>query len=145
MKIREIEESDLVGLLELYQQLHNNSMPELTEELELLWKQILSDRNHHIIIGVEEGVIISSCVLVIIPNLTHLQRPYAFIENVITEENLRGRGYASQLLSYAKEIAVQNNCYKIMLMTGSKEDSTLNFYEKAGYNQTDKTAFIQWL
>ena len=29
--------------------------------------------------------------------------------------------------------------------TGSKEESTLNFYIKAGYNYKDKTAFIQWL
>jgi hypothetical protein len=35
--------------------------------------------------------------------------------------------------------------YKIMLMTGSKKESTLSFYEKAGYNRSDKTAFIQWI
>ena len=45
----------------------------------------------------------------------------------------------------ASEIAKANNCYKIMLMTGSKKESTLNFYRKAGYNSDDKTAFIRWL
>ncbi|HWT74713.1 MAG TPA: GNAT family N-acetyltransferase [Mobilitalea sp.] len=145
MEIREIEEKDLAGLLELYMQLHNNSMPVMTKDLAQLWHQILSDPNHHIIIGVKDGNIISSCVLIIIPNLTHQQQPYALIENVITDEKYRGKGYATKLLNYAKEMAVQNNCYKIMLMTGSKKDSTLNFYEKAGYNRTDKTAFIHWL
>ena len=29
--------------------------------------------------------------------------------------------------------------------TGSKNESTLKFYESAGYNSSDKTAFIQWL
>ena len=33
----------------------------------------------------------------------------------------------------------------MMLLTGSKEESTLRFYERAGYNSKDKTAFIQWL
>ena len=28
---------------------------------------------------------------------------------------------------------------------GSKKESTLKFYEKAGYNKDDKTGFIQWL
>lgn len=28
---------------------------------------------------------------------------------------------------------------------GSKQESTLHFYEQAGYNSKDKTAFIQWL
>ena len=32
-----------------------------------------------------------------------------------------------------------------MLLTGSKEKSTLNFYEQAGYNSKDKTAFVQWI
>ena len=45
----------------------------------------------------------------------------------------------------AEEIAEKTNCYKMMLLTGSKEESTLNFYRNAGYNSTDKTAFIQWI
>lgn len=48
-------------------------------------------------------------------------------------------------MNEAKEIALRENCYKMMLLTGSKNESTLAFYERAGYNQNDKTAFIQWL
>lgn len=39
----------------------------------------------------------------------------------------------------------KENCYKMMLLTGSKKTETLRFFEKAGYNSSDKTAFIQWL
>ena len=46
---------------------------------------------------------------------------------------------------FAKKKACESGCYKIMLMTGSKEESTLNFYRRAGYNSEDKTAFITWL
>lgn len=35
--------------------------------------------------------------------------------------------------------------YKMMLLTGSHDPKTLDFYRHAGYNSTDKTAFIQWL
>ncbi len=52
---------------------------------------------------------------------------------------------AGECLAYAKEIAEQEKCYKMMLLTGSKKPETLHFYEKAGYNSSDKTAFIQWL
>ena len=143
--IREISEQDLKGLLTLYMQLHDNPMPESTQELNDLWKQILNDKNHHIIVAEEDGKIVSSCVCVIIPNLTHSQRPYAFIENVITDENYRKRGLATDCLNYAKEIAQKENSYKLMLLTGSKKESTLKFYEQAGYNRNDKTAFIQWI
>jgi Acetyltransferases len=145
MKIREVTDQDLNGLLTLYTQLHDNPFPDETEELKNLWRSILEDKNHHIIVGTIEDKIVTSCVVVIIPNLTRNQRPYALIENVITDEGHRNQGYATLVLDYAKELAKKENCYKIMLMTGSKKESTLNFYEKAGYNKSDKIAFIQWL
>lgn len=143
--LREIRESDFNGLLALYMQLHDNPMPEQSDSVMKLWRQILEDENHHIIVAEENGKIVSSCVCVIIPNLTHGQRPYAFVENVITDEKYRNRGLATACLNYAKELALKADCYKIMLLTGSKKDSTLNFYRKAGYNSEDKTAFIQWM
>lgn len=143
--VREIVNEDFDGLMELYTQLHNNPFPQKTQEIIDLWNTILNDENHHIIVAVEDNKIVSSCVCVIIPNLTHNQQPYAFVENVVTDSAYRKRGLATQCLDYAKGIAVKNNCYKLMLLTGSKEESTLNFYRKAGYNSNDKTAFIQWI
>lgn len=143
--IREIQDKDFMGLMELYMQLHDNPLPEQSEELTGKWNRILNDKDHHIIVAEEDGKVVSSCVCVIIPNLTHGQRPYAFIENVITDEMYRGRGLATKCLGLAKQIAEQENCYKMMLLTGSKKESTLDFYRKAGYNSVDKTAFIQWI
>ena len=143
--IREISEKDFDGLLRLYMQLHDNPFPEKDDRVLGVWKDILNDKNHHIIVAEENDVIVSSCVCVIIPNLTRGQRPYAFIENVITDMEHRKKGFATACLNYARQIAVNENCYKMMLLTGSKERSTLDFYERAGYNQNDKTAFIQWL
>ena len=143
--IREIQENDLKGLLELYMQLHDNPMPADSPALFEKWNRILKDKDHHIIVAEEDGKIVSSCVCVIIPNLTHEQRPYAFVENVVTDEAYRGKGLATKCLDYAKEIAIRENCYKMMLLTGSKNPKTLDFYRNAGYNSEDKTAFIQWL
>lgn len=92
-----------------------------------------------------DGKIVASCVCVIIPNLTRNVRPYAFVENVVTHGKYRKKGYATDCLNFAKKIAEENHCYKMMLLTGSKEESTLNFYRNAGYNSSDKTAFIQWI
>lgn len=143
--IREITEKDLIGLMSLYMQLHDNPMPEQTRELMKLWKSILDNKDHHIIVAEEDGIIVSSCVCVIIPNLTHNQQPYAFVENVITDAKYRCKGFATACLEYAKELALKEHCYKLMLLTGSKEENTLRFYRNAGYNSEDKTAFIQWI
>ena len=109
------------------------------------WNAIIQDENHHIIVNVIDNKIVSSCVCVIVPNLTRNIRPYAFIENVVTHEDCRGKGYATECLRNAREIAKKANCYKMMLLTGSKDEKTLKFYNNAGYNSSDKTAFIQWL
>ena len=143
--VREIYENELNEILELYLHLHEDTVPEMSEHLRKTWNTIIQDENHHIIVNVIDGKIVSSCVCVVIPNLTRNVRPYAFIENVVTHREYRGNGYATQCLDYAKEIAEKENCYKMMLLTGSKKESTIKFYERAGYNSSDKTAFIQWI
>lgn len=93
--IREIHENELKGLLELYLHLHlhESTVPEMTEQLNRTWSTIVQDRNHHIVIKVVDNKIVSSCVCVIIPNLTRNVRPYAIIENVVTHRFEKGINY----------------------------------------------------
>ena len=143
--LREAVKEDLYELLNLYLFLHEKNIPKKSEYLENTWKIIIEDISHHIVVKEINGKIVSSCVCVIIPNLTRNIRPYALVENVVTNEKYRGKGYATECLNYAKEIAIKNNCYKMMLLTGTKSENTLAFYKNAGYNSDDKIAFIQWL
>lgn len=143
--IREADKNDLKQILELYLFLHETGIPQESEHLLATWNNIVNDLNHHLIVCEVEGRIIASLVCVIIPNLTRNVRPYAFVENVVTHGDYRNKGYATALLNYARKIAEDSNCYKIMLLTGSKKETTLNFYKNAGYNSSDKTAFIQWI
>ena len=143
--VREAVKEDLDELLNLYLFLHEKNIPKKSEYLENTWKTIIEDINHHIVVKEINGKIVSSCVCVIVPNLTRNIRPYALIENVVTNEEYRGKGYATECLNYAKEIAIKNNCYKMMLLTGTKNENTVAFYKSAGYNSDDKIAFIQWL
>ena len=97
------------------------------------------------IMHTQEGKVVSSCVCVIVPNLTRGARPYALIENVVTHQDYRGRGYASACLDFACKLAQAEHCYKIMLMTGAKDEKTLSFYRRAGFVSDEKTAFIKRL
>lgn len=143
--VREAMKKDLDEVLKLYLFLHEKSISEQSEHLISAWNQIVEDKNHHLILNVIDNKIVSSCACVIIPNLTRGVRPYAFVENVVTHKDYRGKGYATECLRYARNIAVKQNCYKMMLLTGSKEPKTLCFYQNAGYNSTDKIAFVQWI
>ena len=125
--VREEGKEDLYELLNLYLFLHEKDIPENSSRLENTWKTIIEDKNHHIIVNEINDKILSSCVCVIIPNLTRDVRPYAFIENVVTNEEYRGKGYATKCLDYVKEIAIKNNCYKMMLLTGTKKRKHIEF------------------
>ena len=143
--VREARDADLQAILALYLDLHEDSIPENNENLRGVWDEIINDPRHHLLVNEVDGEIVASCACVIVPNLTRNLRPYAVIENVVTRADCRKRGYATQCLDRAREIAEAAGCYKIMLLTGAKDAATLNFYRHAGFDDTEKTAFIRRL
>lgn len=138
-------QSDLPELLQLYGFLKEEPAEQADEDTKAVWNTILSDEKQQVIVIERDGRLVSSCTLIIMPNLTHNRRPYALVENVVTAPGYRKKGYASACLDMALQTAKKADCYKIMLMTGSKSKTTMRFYEAAGYNREDKTAFVRWL
>ena len=51
-----------------------------------------SDYLYLFVLTDDAGVVQATCYLNLFPNLTRGARPYGIIENVVTEERLRGRG-----------------------------------------------------
>lgn len=145
MIVREARCDDLQGLLELYTHLHEKSVPVVDETVTGVWEKMLKNPDQHVIVAEIDGRVAASCTLVIVPNLTHGQRPFGLIEYVVTHGEYRKRGCGAAVLRYAEELCVRENCYKRMLITGTKEESTLRFYQRAGFSSEGETAFVQWL
>lgn len=141
--VRKIKHDELRDLLDLYKHFDNGD-PELPDSPELneLWDEIYSNPNWIYIVCEVDGKLVSTCVVNLIKNLTRNARPYALVENVVTHSEFRNKGYGKMVLKKAQEIARENNCYKVMLMTGSKKEETLQFYESAGFQKGIKTGFI---
>ena len=133
-------------MLDLYKYL-NPDDPDLkgTDYITELWRNIFNDPERYYFVIKEDGRLVSTCTLAIIKNLTRSGRPFGLIENVVTHSKYRKRGYGTAILQKAVEIAKDNNCYKVMLLTGRKEESTLRFYERAGFERGIKTGFIKKL
>lgn len=145
MTVREAKYEDLQGLLELYTHLHEKSVPPIDETVKGVWEKILKNPNHHVIVAEIDGRVAASCTLLIVENLTHGMRPFGLVEYVVTHSAYRKRGCGAAVLRYARELCVKENCYKRMLITGTKEESTLRFYERAGFSSQGETAFVEWL
>lgn len=143
--VRLAKEGDLDKILELYLDLHEDSVPADSDNRSAVWNRMLNDDNYNLIVNEVDDKIVSSCTCLIVPNLTRNLSSYALIENVVTKKEYEGMGYARECLEYAKEIAVNNACYKMMLITGSKDERTHKFYQSMGYSSKGKTAYVNML
>ena len=146
--IRTATATDAESLHDLYHNHLTLTPPKEPQDMKIWRGKIAKFENsplYHLLVGEVDGRVVSSVTLIIVENLTHNLRPYSVIENVVTHADHRGKHYATELMNKASEIATEHGCYKIMLMTGSKKESTLKFYENCGFNKNDKTAFIKHL
>ena len=113
------------------------------------WQDIIqrlynNDRSY-LLVAEEDDKAVSTVYLTVIENLTHNNRPFGVIENVVTHVDYRNRGYASALLQKATEICIEHNCYKVFLETGSNKESTLNFYRNNGFELDVKHSCLKRL
>lgn len=139
---RLIHEHELDELLTLYQML-NPDDPDLHGDraVQDQWQAMLRDEYLKIVVVEHDGRLVSSCLLSITPNLTRNARPFGVIENVVTHEAYRQRGFGKRCLDSAIEIAEEYDCYKIMLLTGSDKQWKHDFYERCGFSPEEKTGF----
>jgi GNAT superfamily N-acetyltransferase len=141
--IRKIREDELSSLLALYRHLHPAD-PELaiTPEVEQLWRRIFFDPHLHYFVGHVNGQIVSTCTLAVILNLTRCGRPYGLVENVVAHPDFRRLGIGTRILQASLALAWEQGCYKVMLLTGRKDEGTLRFYRQAGFEAGIKTGFV---
>jgi len=140
MTITACEAKDLPHLIALYAALNPVDQACPADLAVTNLAQLQAIPGSAVLLGWAAGHVVSSCTLIVVPNLSRSGRPYALIENVVTAPAFRRQGHARRVLDAATTRAWGKGCYKVMLMTGSKDHGTLDFYEKAGFAQT-KTGF----
>ena len=143
IEIRGVSPHELSEILDLYNYLHATDLPlPDSDQVQSVWDEILHDTKIHYLVADLDGLLVGSCILTIIPNLTRGARPYGVIENVVTHPDHRRLGIGTQLLARALQISWEKGCYKVLLMTGSTDKAVHQFYEKAGFNKGVKTGFV---
>jgi GNAT superfamily N-acetyltransferase len=146
MIVRSVFEKDLEGLLQLYAHLRNDEhIPKLDSNTVSMWQRILSTQNHQVIVAENENILVATCSITIVPNLTRGVRPYAILENVVTDRRFRRQGFARACIEYAIELAMEANCYKIMLTTGLSNNVAHELYKKTGFLENERQAYVLWL
>lgn len=139
--IRSAARHDLPEVLTLYRHLHPQDPQLETATAERVWSTLLLSAFMTVIVAQKAELLVSSCTLAIVPNLSRGGRSYGVIENVVTHADYRRQGLGRRVLAHALDLSWQADCYKVLLATGSKREATLRFYEEAGFQRGGKTYF----
>jgi len=139
---REARPDDFDAILRLYRQL-NPTDPVLQDGSDTAtFKQILEAPGLHLFVLDADGTVIATTYLNVIPNLTRSAAPYAVIENVVVDQDLRGTGLGKRIMAATLQAAWDAGCYKVMLQTGSRNPKTHGFYKACGFSADAKTAYL---
>lgn len=136
--IRDLGVDDVGALLDLYTHLNPGDAPPSPEAVRAVFAH--SGLRHFGLFT--DGVLVASCNLAVVPNLTRGGRSYAVIENVVTHAGHRGRGHGQAVVAHAIEQAWAAGCYKVVLTTSRKDPAVWAFYERCGFDMNDKRAFV---
>lgn len=141
--IRPLQADDLPALLALNHHLHSSDeAPPSPAVAQQTWAAMLAQPGMVSLGGFAGELLVASCTLVVVPNLTRGCRRYALIENVVTHAGHRQQGWGRRLLRDALDRAWAQGCYKVMLLTGRADVAVFRFYEGAGFSRHGKQAFI---
>ena len=143
--IRQAGAADLVALLELYSDLHDQDEPAPTgTRRDELWHAMLHHPGLRCIVAEREGRLVASYVLAIVPNLTRGGRCFAVIENVVTRRDSRQRGIGTAMMRHALATAWAEDCYKVMVQSAVHRFEAHHFYERCGFRSDQKIAFVAY-
>jgi GNAT superfamily N-acetyltransferase len=141
--IRPLAREDLESLLALYRHLHeqDDPLPDAARVNEI-WEGLVHDPAYLYIGGFVGGALVTACNAAVIPNLTRGARPYAVIENVVTDPGHRRRGIGAKVLQVLLDQCWARRCYKVMLTSAIARADIHGFYESLGFDRTSKQAFV---
>ena len=138
--VRLATEEDIPRILELYGDLIiSTSTVELNrkpvaDDYKRAFAQIQTTPGHELLVAEEEGKIIGTMMLFIMPNLSHGGLPWAGVENVMVDADYRRQGIGKLMMDYVLAQAKKAGCYKIQLISDKSRTEAHKFYEALGYN-----------
>ena len=142
MPLRAAKPDDFDAVMRLYRQLQPDDPILEDGQDQAVFDQILATENLSLLVFEQDDEVVGTIYLNVIPNISRGASPYAIIENVVIDETLRGTGLGKAMMFETLERAWARGCYKAMLQTGSKRESTHAYYRSTGFNSTEKTGYL---
>lgn len=65
----------------------------------------------------------------------YVRGKHVYVDDLVSTEKARSKGLGAQLLKFAEEIAIKNNCKVLRLCTGIENEAGVRFYERNGWTK----------
>ena len=117
--------------MHLYLHLHEKTVPAYDEKLAALWRRILSDDGHHIIVAEEDGKILGYAGAWVILDESH-------ITNIAVREEARGRGIGRKLTAELLQILSNLGASYATLEVRVSNLRAQNLYKSLGFISVGK-------
>ncbi|OGO23948.1 MAG: hypothetical protein A2Z28_02715 [Chloroflexi bacterium RBG_16_51_9] len=137
--VRLAKESDIPRIIELYGDLvistssvETNRVP-TAADYKRAFAEIRAAKGHELLVAEEEGRVVGTMMLFIMPNLSHGGLPWAGVENVMVDADYRRKGIGKLLMDYALAQAKKAGCYKLQLISDKTRTEAHKFYRALGY------------
>jgi GNAT superfamily N-acetyltransferase len=131
--VRLAAEQDVPRILELYDELTEEQHHLSLDDVQPVFAEIVSTPGHELLVAEEDGVVVGTMVLLVVPNLSHGALPWAIVENMVVDSRYRHRGIGRLLMEYAITSARQAGCYKVQLLSNKKRREAHKFYRSLGF------------
>jgi len=137
--VRTAREQDIPRILELYRQLALTPPPPDTpqpspEAYQRAFREINSTPGYRLLVAEEDGEILGTAVLAILPEIAHGVSPFAVVEYVVVDEKSRRQGIGRILMDYIIARAKEAGCYKITLTSDKRRTQAHEFYRSLGFD-----------
>ncbi len=141
IKIREAQASDATAIAALYRSFV--SSPHIRVRADRL-EAIASDANNFVFVCEAEGIICGTVTLTLCLDAMFGNQPYGVLENLVIDDEWRGKEIGSQLFEYIEELCRARDCSKIMLLSSNSRESAHHFFERQGFMSMNKRGFIKY-
>jgi N-acetylglutamate synthase-like GNAT family acetyltransferase len=138
VNIRKAEKKDIPTILDLYKQLSfepdkYQKAPE--PDGRCILHEIEKYPNASLLVAEEEGKVVGTTFLAILPTFAHGTSPFGVIEYVVVDEKCRSKGIGKALMDECKARAKAAGCYKVMLASSKQRTRAHKFYRAQGFKE----------
>jgi predicted N-acetyltransferase YhbS len=133
LKIRNAQPADYSGVLRVISQMHEDA-PSDEALSEKAFHEILKSPSRTMLIAVDNATVVAVLDLFVMANMTRGGRPWAGIENLVVDVGYRRAGIGKALMEVAVDLAQEQNCYKLQLVSHERRSAAHDLYRQLGFD-----------